>query len=144
MIWQLVKRDPGWRNALNGAAVSAVACPFVPREFLTMFGVLVAMCWFQSLPNVRATLFQAGLPIRVRDLFLARILSLFAAVWLPVAAGAALLLLAGRPVEDAGMLVEIGAGLSVLVLVGQSSRVGEISGSEWAYVWVAIGGLRAR
>ena len=139
MIWQLVKRDPGWRNALNGAAVSAVACPFVPREFLTMFGVLVAMCWFQSLPNVRATLFQAGLPIRVRDLFLARILSLFAAVWLPVAAGAALLLLAGRPVEDAGMLVEIGAGLSVLVLVVQSSRVGEISGSEWAYVWVAIG-----
>jgi hypothetical protein len=138
MIWQLVKRDPGWRNALNCTAVSAVACPFVPREFLGMFGVLVAMCWFQSLPNVRATVFQAGLPIRVRDLFLARILSLFAGVWLPVASGAALLLLAGKPAQDAGILVEIGAALSVVALVMQSSRVRSISGSEWAYVLVAI------
>jgi hypothetical protein len=139
MIWQLVKRDPGWRNALICAAFSAIACPIVPREFLTMFGVLVALCCLQSQPNERATLFQAGLPIRVRHLFLARIVALFAGVWLPVTGGAAVLLLAGRPAQDAGMLVEIGAGLSVLVLAVQSSRVGEISGSEWAYVWVGIG-----
>ena len=94
MIWQLVKRDPGWRHALIYAAVSGVACPIVPREFLGMFGVLVAMCWFQTQPHERATLFQAGLPIRSGDLVLVRILLLFAGVWLPVACGAALMLLA--------------------------------------------------
>jgi hypothetical protein len=132
MIWQLVKRDPGWRNALNCAAVSAVAGAVLPREYIGMFGLLVAMCWWTSQPQQRATLFQAGLPIRACDLFVARILTLFAGVWLPVASGAALLLLLGKPAEEAATLVEIGAALSVLVLVAQSSRVREIAGSIWA------------
>ena len=132
MIWQLVKRDPGWRNALNCAAVSAVAGPLLPREFIGMFGLLVAMCWFASLPHERATLFQAGLPIRARDLVLARILALFSGVWLPVACGAALMLLVGRPADDAATLVEIGAAFSVLVLAAQSLRVREIAGPMWA------------
>jgi hypothetical protein len=136
MIWQLVKRDPAWRNALNCAAVSAVACLALPREFVGMFGLLVCMCWFLSQPQQRATLFQAGLPIRACDLFVARILTLFAGVWLPVASGAALLLLLGKPAEEAATLVEIGAAFSVLVLVAQSSRVREIAGSIWAQYYL--------
>src|ERR1019366_2650103 len=143
MIWQLVKRDPAWRNALIFTAVSAVACPALPRGFIGMFVFVVGMFWFRSQPQQRATLFQAALPIRACDLFLARILAFFALVWLPVASGAAFLLLARRRAEDAATLVEIGAGFSVLVLVAQSSRVREIAGSRMAagisttIVWTA-------
>jgi hypothetical protein len=143
MIWQLVKRDPLWRNALIGMAVSAVVCPALPRKFIGMLAFLVGMYWLQSQPQRRATDFQAALPIRACDLFLARILSFFALVWLPVASGAALLLAVGKPAEDAATLIEIGAGFSVLVLVAQSSRVREIAGSRMAagisttIVWTA-------
>lgn len=143
MIWQLVKRDPAWRNALIFTAVGAVACPALPREFIGMFVFVVGMFWFRSQPQQRATLFHAALPIRACDLFLARILALFAGVWLPLASGAALLLFVGKRVEDAATLVEIGAGFSVLVLVAQSSRVREIAGSprastiSVAVVWIA-------
>jgi hypothetical protein len=130
MIWQLVKRDPAWRNALICAAASAVVCPLAPSEFLGMFAVIVAMCWVGSQPNVRATLFQAGLPIRARDLFLARLVALFAGVWLPVATGAAVLLLLGKAAEDLENLSVIAAGFSVLVLAAQSWRVREIDGSS--------------
>jgi hypothetical protein len=131
MIWQLVKRDPGWRHALNCAAAGAVAGAALPREFIGMFALLIGGCWFSSLPHERATVFQAGLPIRVRDLFLARLLALFAGVWLPVASGAAMSLLSGKPPQDAAILVEIGAAFSVLVLIAQSSRVREIAGPQW-------------
>lgn len=142
MIWQLVKRDPIWRSALFCTA-GAFVCPALPRAFIGMFGFLVGMYWLQSQPQRRATDFQAALPIRACDLFLARILSFFALVWLPVASGAALLLAVGKPAEDAATLVEIGAGFSVLVLVAQSSRVREIAGSPWTssvsvgIVWIA-------
>ena len=43
MIWQLVKRDPAWRNALIFTAVGAVACPALPREFIGMFVFVVGM-----------------------------------------------------------------------------------------------------
>ena len=129
MIWQLVKRDPAWRNALYCASVSAVAAAMVP-EFVGTLPLLVGMCWFLSQPQRRATLFQASLPIPARDLFLARILALFAGVWLPVAGGAALLRFVGKPVEDLANLVVIGAGFSVLVLAAQSWRVRGIDGSS--------------
>ena len=134
MIWQLVKRDPGWRYAVNVAAVAAVAGLIVPREFVGMFAFLIAGCWFSSLPYERATMFQAGLPIRVRDLFLARVLTLLACVWLPVASGAAMLLLSGKPAADAGILVEMGAGFSVLALVAPWAEVpvAAICMSIWA------------
>ena len=131
MIWQLVKRDPAWRNALYCAAASAVGCPILSREFISLFSALVVMCLFKSQPEQRATLFQAGLPIRVRELFLARILALLALVWLPASSGAAMLLLVGKRAEDAASLVELGAVFSALVLASQSSRVREIAGSRW-------------
>jgi hypothetical protein len=143
MIWQLVKRDPAWRGALILTPIGAVGCSVLPREFIGMFVFVVGMFWFRSQPQQRATLFHAALPIRACDLFLARILALFAGVWLPLASGAALLLFVGKRVEDAATLVEIGAGFSVLVLVAQSSRVREIAGSprastiSVAVVWIA-------
>src|ERR1035441_6796229 len=143
MIWQLVKRDPLWRGTLICTAVGAVACPALPRGFIGLFGWLIGMYWLQSQPHRRATDFQAALPIRACDLFLARIVSFFALVWLPVASGSALLLLVRRPPEDVVPLIGIGAALSVLVLVAQSPRVREIAGSQWAssvsvaIVWIA-------
>src|ERR1035437_9860774 len=143
MIWQLVKRDPAWRGALILTPIGAVAGLALPRHFIGIFVFMIGMHWLQSRPQERATLFQAGLPIRACDLFMARILSYFALVWLPFASGAALLLFAGKPLDDAATLVEIGAGLSVLVLAAQSSRVRETAGSQWApavaaaIVWAA-------
>ena len=132
MIWQLVKRDPLWRNALVCAAVSAVVCPALPREFIGMLAFFVGVYWLQSQPQRRATDFQAALPIRACDLFLARILAFFALVWLPVAIAATVFLLAGRPANDAVILMEVGGGASVVVLATLSSRVREIAGSQWA------------
>ena len=137
MIWPLVKRDPAWRGALIGMALSAAVCALA-HEWIWMIGPLVGMYWLQCQPERRATDFQAALPIPASDLFLARILAFFALVWLPVASGAALLLLARRPVEDAATLVEMGAALSVLVLVAQSSRLPEIAGSGWASPILAV------
>jgi len=143
MIWQLVKRDPAWRNTLKCAVVAAVAGSALPHRLIWMFGLLIGMCWAVSQPQQRATLFEAALPIRVRDLFLARILSLLAAVWLPVVSGAAFLLAAGRAAGDAVILVGIGSAISLLVLAVQSWRVRELAGPSWlvgasvAIVWPA-------
>jgi hypothetical protein len=132
MIWQLVKRDPAWRIALIAMAGAAVAAVVLPPAAIGLFGWLVCMPWLTSQPPQRATLFQAALPIRACDLFLARVLALFAAVWLPVAIAATVFLLAGRPAEDAVILMEVGGGASVVVLATLSSRVREIAGSQWA------------
>src|ERR1039458_9511777 len=137
MIWPLVKRDPAWLGALIGMVLSAAVCALA-HEWIWEIGPLVGMFWLQCQPERRATDFQAALPIPASDLFLARILSFFALVWLPVASGTALLLLARRPAEDAATLVEMGAALSVLVLVAQSSRLPEIAGSGWASPILAV------
>ena len=56
-----------------------------------------------------------------------------------------LLLLAGKPAEEAANLVEIGAAFSVLVLMAQSSRVREIAGSIWVqYYLMAFAWVQAR
>ena len=132
MIWQLVKRDPAWRNALIAMAGAAVAALALPRQAIGLFGWLVCMPWLTSQPPQRATLFQAALPIRACDLLLARVLALVAAVWLPVTFAATVFLLAGRPAADAVILMEVGGGASVVVLAALSSRVREIAGSQWA------------
>ncbi len=132
MIWQLVKRDPAWRIALKCVPVAAVAGLALPREAMGMFSWLVWMPWLQCQPQRRATGFEAALPIRACDLFLARLLSFLASLWLPMATFAVVLLLAGRPVADAVLVMELGAGGSMLVLLALSSRVREIAGSQWA------------
>jgi hypothetical protein len=130
MIWQLVKRDSAWRGALIGMALSAAVCALA-HGLIMMFSGLVLMYWLRSDPQRRATDFQAALPIPASDLFLARVLAFFALAWLPVASGAAMLLLAGKPAEDVATLVEFGAKFSVLVLIVQSGRVREIASSRW-------------
>jgi hypothetical protein len=130
MIWQLVKRDPAWRGALIGMALGA-AIGALAHGLTMVFSGLVLMYWLLSEPQRRATDFQAALPIPASDLFRARILAFFALAWLPVASGAAMLLLAGKRAEDAVALVEFGAKFSVLVLIVQSGRVREIASSRW-------------
>lgn len=139
MIWQLVKRDPAWRNALICTA-AGVFCPLLPHLFIGWSGWLTGMFWMQSQPQRRASLFQAGLPILAKDLFLARLFAFFALIWLPAGCGAIALLVAGGRANDAATLIEIAGGLSVLVLVALSSRVGEIQGSHWVTA-ISVGTL---
>ena len=132
MIWQLVKRDPAWRTALIAMAGAAITAVALPPQAIGLFSWLVCIPWLTNQPQQRATLLQAALPIRACDLLLARVLGLFAAVWLPVAIAATVFLLGGRPSKDAVILVEVGGGASVVVLAALSSRVRQIAGSQWA------------
>jgi len=130
MIWQLVKRDPAWRMALVMLAGSVAVVPALPRMFLPVFGGMLGAVWLQCQPSRRATLFQAGLPLGTGDLLLARVLVLLAVVWLPLAGGGATLLLTRQGTEGVIILAEIGAALSVLMLVALSSRLRETAGSQ--------------
>jgi len=130
MIWQLVKREPAWREIFSYIGVVAAVSTYLPAYAGYVFIFVVGLSWIRSLPAERASLFQAGLPIAAADLFLARMLAFLALVWLPAMAGAAALLL--RNEGDAGGMLVAGAGLSVLVLAPLSHRVRELAGSHWA------------
>jgi hypothetical protein len=135
MILQLMKRDRAWKIALFLAPLTAV---------LLLVGRATSIGddfeWTFQLANVqtllilsgigcghgRATLFEAALPIYGRQLFLARLLSRLAMVWMTVSA-AILVILSGR---DTGWpqvleLLECGALYTLAYLLPLSVRVRE-------------------
>ena len=134
MILELMKRDPAWKIGLAFAPLTAVLLlvgQVVPGDpdpqwsrLLNVQGNLIIagfMC-----PHRRATLFEAALPIDGRQLFLARLLSRLAMVWLPVLA-AILVILPGRSAnwpEVLGML-ECGTFFTLAYLLPLSVRVRE-------------------
>ena len=94
MIYQLLKRDDGWRMARYFVLGCAVVYPLLGASAMraallsTMLGFGATVAGFQ-----RATRFQAGLPIAARQLFLARLISLLGILWLPALAGVGMMLL---------------------------------------------------
>ena len=86
MIFQLMKRDRVFLwTALGLALVMAyfavvfdLGATFLPLQLAVM---IMMLAWNRTL--VRATPFEMALPIEGRDLFLARVLSFLAAVWMP-------------------------------------------------------------
>ena len=140
MILQLVKRDPAWQMALMLAVVLAVAAPLSPSDRTGMnallFGtVAILACSVQARSHIRATLFEAALPIDGRDLFRARILSLMALVWLPVFCGVSAILLLKDDGSRAVALLEAAAILTPAILLPQAMGVREIAARSWWARW---------
>jgi hypothetical protein len=143
MIFQLIKRDPAWRMAPIVALVVGVVAMLYPSDprrvnSLTLMFTVVMGCSVQARPHVRATLFEAALPIAGRDLWVARVLSLLALVWLPVLCGVCSALLVRFDGTRAVALVEAAAILTAATLALQAVRVRQLAGPRWFYVGWAV------
>ena len=129
MIWQLMKRDPAW-----------IVAPFLPVLFVIPafrnpqgaigLGIesLIFIAIFSQGLRTNCTLYEAALPIRGRDLWLARVLALLALLWLPVLATSGILVGLKTPPAP---LIEVSAVYSVLMLGAKCIRIGEFALPRW-------------
>jgi hypothetical protein len=143
MIYLLIERDPAWRlapkvaifNALLLAAISHTIFARVPAVFLLS---AVAGLGAFIRPDQRCGMFEATLPLRAKDLFAARVLSLMALFWLPLLAGAFALIAAGveEPARTCLYLLEVGVVLTLVTLIVQCTGSQTFASSK--YLWVAL------
>ncbi|MEO8595337.1 MAG: hypothetical protein ABI759_18590 [Candidatus Solibacter sp.] len=138
MIPQLVRADPAWKLNTQMAAMGVLAGLLLPRQAIGMIAFLTWMPWLQCRPEEHAAPLHTALPVRARDLFLARLLALLLVMWLPLATCAAAFAVTGRPAADMVTLLELGAAASLVILMSQSPRVGQASGSEFAPAIVMV------
>jgi hypothetical protein len=91
MISVLVRRDPAWKNVPFLLLLAAAGMAFAPAT-RSLLGGACAMVGFMSLlgaqGHVRTTRLEAGLPVSVRALCVARILALASVLWLPATVAA--------------------------------------------------------
>lgn len=121
MIWQVLKRENGWRWAPLPASIFALVGP--GHEALLFF-VLINLVAIMPDFRVRCTFHQAALPIQGRDLWAARTLSLLAFIWLPASAAA----LVSLPLRSSASLwLEVAAILTVFLLGLGRVRIREFS-----------------
>jgi hypothetical protein len=139
MIWELIKRNPAWRTMPFFAVASTVLWALsTPGEAsravapaLTQIPFLICLL----LPEFRQrfTLLQVTLPIAGKQLFVSRIASMLAFIWLPILAAVSvtLVLRGERTWADHLTLLEAGAVVTVLLLLIQCVRVGTINPPGW-------------
>jgi hypothetical protein len=150
VTWELIKRNPAWRAMPFFAAASAVLWVFsapggggAGRTVAQALTQIQLILWI-VLPEFRQryTLLQATLPIAGRQLFLSRMVSLLAFIWLPISAAiAATVVLRGdRTWADHLPLLEAGALVTVLLLLVQCVRVRTINPPGWLML-VAVAGM---
>src|SRR5579862_5062016 len=103
MTWQLVRRDPAWQLMPWLVLVAAAVCVgshfiFAPagRNWSADFVHFQLLFLPFAIPHALVTQrdetrFQATLPVTVRQVFLSRMISVVAMIWLPVIASVAML-----------------------------------------------------
>jgi hypothetical protein len=132
MIWQLLKRDPAMKTApmfVVMFALIAVGYGFLPALARAAAVGAIAACMiapvflFLVLQSQRG-LYEAALPIDPRDLWLSRVLSLLAMIWLPLS----VVLAAGLPRLP---LFEGGAVCTVIVLAVKRVGIRELTAPKW-------------
>ncbi|MBZ5726597.1 MAG: hypothetical protein LAP87_16550 [Acidobacteriia bacterium] len=141
MMINLIKRDPAWHMMLISTAVTAVLVLFAPagynRENVFLLETTLALgCGMSAAPHRRATLFEAALPIAGRRLYLARVLSLEAMVWLPVLAGLLVMQFLKPDLSLAPPLVEAASIANLAILLPLAVRVRELACPKWPRVLV--------
>jgi hypothetical protein len=126
MIWQLMKRDWAWRMT----PWAAVLCAIFARggwAYSALF-FLAMVSWNDPGFLSNCNVYEAALPIEARALWLSRIASRLALLWLPVLAATAALALRG----DHLPYLLAGAGVwTVVVLVVKRFRIREFSVPRW-------------
>jgi hypothetical protein len=139
MILQFIRRDPAWKLAPWLTAAAAIAALFYsprhPGSLIVGVGVPVyAVMFMRTLPHQRVTFFEAALPVSGRDLFLARLLSLLAMLWLPATATAAMLLLMGNPASTVSTVALIAIVMTLAMIVILSVQVKQFAAPAWLTV----------
>jgi len=135
VIWELVKRDPAWKMALGFAATSPLIWLFgsskAPEIFIAPILPMI-MAFSYSRFRQRYTLLQVTLPIAGKQLFLARVASMMALIWLPIFSFVAALAVGGAQWTwaDSLPLFACGAILTVGLMLIQSVRVRSIEPPE--------------
>ena len=126
MIWQLIKRDWAWRMTPWAAVLCAIfthgALAYSALFFLAM------VSWNDPGFLSNCTVYEAALPIEARALWLSRVASRLALLWLPVLAATAVLAVRG----DRLPYLLAGAGVwTVVFLVVKRFRIREFSVPRW-------------
>ena len=133
MIWRLVKADSAVQMVPLLTAIFAVAASVMPHSSsgLWLFMSVIWLPAHAAQPQRRAAAHHSALPILARDLFLARLLAMFGAMVMPLAAAATAFVLRGRT-KDLDQLAVVAAMASLGILLTHSTRVREISSSAAA------------
>lgn len=137
MIWQLMKLDVAWhfvkRQAVLFIALAAIWHFFVGKTndptatIVLMVGAPLFSLGITPLVQPGDTRYQAALPVTVRQAFAARMLSALALQWLPVAAGAMILIVlrdagAGMPLRTWSLATCIVSGIQCAAIRGLKTR----------------------
>jgi hypothetical protein len=134
MIWQLMKRDLAWRwmpLSVLLAAVFSLLWHFAGIEtngienmvFLAPYFILFLMGAATIGAQQSETRFQAALPITVRQVYLSRVLSVFAMLWLPATAALVLALAMRVPADPLVALLNCMSILTLAMVVLQSAGI---------------------
>jgi hypothetical protein len=149
MIYQLMKRAPAWKYLpyliLAGAAAGSLSRVF-PSDTIPVCCWLPFVGALSCSPNRRATRYEASLPVAGRQLFLARVLLILAAIWLPAVAGYCAGLISGGPAKLGPALAGCAATMTLMVMAIQSVRVRELCAPRWVVrvaVTIMVGTLAA-
>ncbi len=128
MIWKLMRRDPTWQWTPL-AAICAVLPGISHATMETFVFMTLGMIGCISPAfYTYCTLYEGALPIPARDLWLSRVMSLLAGMWLPVLTASAVLAVSGR---GSPILIEAAAVYTVLVLAAKCVRRGQFSAPPW-------------
>ena len=126
MIWRLMRRDPVWRMT----PWAVVLCAILTHGVLPYFALLLLAIVTWSFPGFvsNCNLYEAALPIEARALWLSRIASRLALLWLPTLAASATLAIGGERSPD---LLAGAAFWTMVILAVKRFRVREFSAPPW-------------
>ncbi len=144
MIWQFIKRDAAWPFAPAAALLFGyLRLPAARSGALALVGILpFAMVLGTAVPGllVNGTRFEGALPIEGRRLWLSRVVSLLAVLWLSVLAGLTVTFFTSG---DLVPPLEAGAGFTVVILAVKCVRIRELTGPRWLKLTVFFAGAGA-
>ncbi len=128
MIWQLMKRDQTWQWTPLAAIFAAIYTLNQVTSDTLIILTLGMIGWTAPAFKSYCTLYEGALPISTRDLWLSRVMSLLAGMWLPVAIACTIRLVTR---VSSVVLVETAAVYTVFVLGAKSVRLGQFAPPEW-------------
>jgi len=128
MIWQLMKRDQTWQWTPLAAIYALLYTLNQFTSDLLIIMTLGMIGWTAPAFKTYCTLYEGALPIPARNLWLSRVMSLLAGMWLPVAIACAIRAVTGG---SSVVLMEAAAVYTVLVLGTKCVRLGQFAPPEW-------------
>jgi hypothetical protein len=134
MIRQLMKRDPGWPSVPLITLMSGAFCViwhFLATSanngsnsmFISVFVALPAAAAVVAGMQQSDNRFQAALPLTVRQVYLARVLSMIGLLWLPAAVSVVIALALPNPAIPVATLVEFLSVWTVVMVGTQSAGI---------------------